>query len=285
MAGGFDEKAGGGAQMGVMQGPMVSKRSGPYFITARVLLYYMLIRPRFHRRFQVWLRKTWLVENKGSLHLGDVRWVLRYLEGPIRSSRAAATHGMAILVSSVWWLPLYLWADVCSLFPLHQTHTSCLNTYITNVPKKIYVSFKNIQRPWRNRAPLICFSLLRSPPPTPPSPATTTQRRLSLVSEDFLLSICGFFSPLAATSDFGKVQPLYSHVSACCRVHREVWSPYRKCTAIDAFFQHRNGFQILQPSSERSPFESEKVRRGKRAAETRLIASVECDMLFWSSDA
>lgn len=45
MAGGFDEKAGGGAQMGVMQGPMVSKRSGPYFITARVLLYYMLIRP------------------------------------------------------------------------------------------------------------------------------------------------------------------------------------------------------------------------------------------------
>lgn len=33
MAGGFDEKAGGGAQMGVMQGPMVSKCSGPYFIT------------------------------------------------------------------------------------------------------------------------------------------------------------------------------------------------------------------------------------------------------------
>lgn len=31
MAGGFDEKAGGGAQMGVMQGPMVSR---PYFITA-----------------------------------------------------------------------------------------------------------------------------------------------------------------------------------------------------------------------------------------------------------
>lgn len=33
MAGGFDEKAGGGAQMGVMQGPMVSKWSGPCFIT------------------------------------------------------------------------------------------------------------------------------------------------------------------------------------------------------------------------------------------------------------
>lgn len=35
MAGGFDEKAGGGAQMGVMQGPMVSKCSSPYFITER----------------------------------------------------------------------------------------------------------------------------------------------------------------------------------------------------------------------------------------------------------
>lgn len=32
MAGGFDEKAGGGgAQMGVMQGPMVSKSRGTYF--------------------------------------------------------------------------------------------------------------------------------------------------------------------------------------------------------------------------------------------------------------
>lgn len=33
MAGGFDEKAGGGAQMGVMQGPMVSKCSDPCSIT------------------------------------------------------------------------------------------------------------------------------------------------------------------------------------------------------------------------------------------------------------
>lgn len=30
MAGGFDEKAGGGAQMGVMQGPMVSKYRDPF---------------------------------------------------------------------------------------------------------------------------------------------------------------------------------------------------------------------------------------------------------------
>lgn len=36
MAGGFDEKAGGGAQMGVMQGPMVSKWRNTFYI---LLLY------------------------------------------------------------------------------------------------------------------------------------------------------------------------------------------------------------------------------------------------------
>lgn len=75
---------------------------------------------------------------------------------------------MAVLVSFVWWSPLYLRADVCSLFPLHQTHTYCLNTIAT--APKIFVSFKNIQRPWRYRAPLICCSLLRSSPPPLPLP-------------------------------------------------------------------------------------------------------------------
>lgn len=42
MAGGFDEKAGGGgAQMGVMQGPMVSKwRDTFFFITILLALFY-----------------------------------------------------------------------------------------------------------------------------------------------------------------------------------------------------------------------------------------------------
>lgn len=38
MSGGYDEKAGGGAQMGVMQGPMVSKQQ-QYLTVCRLWLY------------------------------------------------------------------------------------------------------------------------------------------------------------------------------------------------------------------------------------------------------
>lgn len=42
MAGGFDEKAGGGgAQMGVMQGPMVSKWRDTFFLLLFYLLYFI----------------------------------------------------------------------------------------------------------------------------------------------------------------------------------------------------------------------------------------------------
>lgn len=79
-------------------------------LSLSVLLYYMLISISDGPSSQVWL-----TENKSSLHLSDVRWVLRYLEGPIRSMRAAAA------VWQFWRLVFDGYPFICRLMFAHYS--------------------------------------------------------------------------------------------------------------------------------------------------------------------
>lgn len=160
-----------------------------------------------------------------------------------------------------------------SLFPLHLLRTTCSAWTPTSkmLQKHTFVSLKIIQQPWRYRAPLIRFYLLWS---TPSSHTHTTQRGLSLVSEDFLfVAVLWPFSWLSLLIfiKYSHYAHMRASILSCLQgsvvTKSEMYSNHCIC-------------QILYLSSKCYPFE--KVRRGKKRKTPGiwLITSVECDMLL-----
>lgn len=139
-------------------------------LSLSVLLYYMLIRicddpspqvPGLTEKNMTGRKQELVAFRRGQMSYeipGRADQILEFRNNPHGSS---AVFGLMVT-------PLF--AGWCLLIIPSAPDPHILPTPTSQLRQKIFVSFKNIQRPWKYRAPLICCSLLRSSPPPPPLP-------------------------------------------------------------------------------------------------------------------